>query len=783
MFQRARTRSQQRRFEWALLGLSLLALVAWLSTPGSLARVNHLVQDTGLRLVSRPAQPGIVVIAVDDRSIAAIGRWPWRRALHAQLIQTVSRQEPLAIGMDVLFNEEDLDYPEDDALLADAMARSGRVVLPVMQRQGLQGGSAADLPLPALVRAAAQLGHVHVAPDTDGVVRSLYLSEGPANAPWPHFSTAMRCVATPSLAGCTQPSQAGTPPANANVPWERSGRTLIAYAGEPGHFTGYSYIDVLRGQVPADAFRGKYVLVGSVAAGLGDMFATPVSRESRLMPGVEVVAHVLDGDLAGVHIDPAPPVLNTAFNLLPVALALLALLLFGPFTALLTIGALAALTLVLTALLPLWWGLQFAPAAALTGLVLAYPLWSWRRLSAAAHFLRLQMENLQRQGLSIPLRGPEASAGDFLDKRINALEYASRQLRDLHHFVSESLQQLPSPTIVCDAHGRILLANMAARRHVLGAAEAYGDPMVWPLQGCQITEVLSGLLDTATGQPLVTAPRLASHTMPRQSEGRDSQGRSVLLLSRQFTDLAQAGWLLTLVDLTEMRSALQQRDEAMHFISHDIRAPNASILTLLEMHRVYPGRMSDEELMQRIGRYAQASLGMAENFIQLASAESQEYRRAPLDLADVLHQTVDEAWALARESDVQVTVAEVPDTAPCVGDRALLCRALMNVVNNAIKYSPRGGQVCCALTERAGYWVLSVRDEGPGIAAALQDKLFAPFQRLHDRSHPGIAGVGLGLTLVRTVVQRHGGSIEVESDEGKGAEFRLVLPRSEAPAD
>ena len=93
---------------------------------------------------------------------------------------------------------------------------------------------------------------------------------------------------------------------------------------------------MLRGAVPADAFRGKYVLVGAAASGLGDMFATPVSQQSRLMPGVEVVAHVLDARLSGEQIVPASRALNALFNLVPVAAALLALLLIGPLAALLT---------------------------------------------------------------------------------------------------------------------------------------------------------------------------------------------------------------------------------------------------------------------------------------------------------------------------------------------------------------------------------------------------------------------------------------------------------------
>ena len=770
-----RTRGRQRRLEWCLLSAALLGLVAWLSVAGSLARVNYVVQDAGLRLISRPAHPDIVVVAIDDASIAAIGRWPWRRALHAELISRISAQQPRAIGMDVLFSEEDLDYPQDDVLLANAIQRSGRVVLPVVRRGHGPAADAADLPWPAFAQAAARLGHVHVAPDQDGVVRSLYLREGPAAAPWPHFSAALQCVGDPAPAPrCTAApralAQATAPRATPPEPWLRTDRSLIAYAGGPGHFTTYSYIDVLRGRVPPQAFQRKYVLVGAAAAGLGDLFATPMSQQSQLMPGVEVVAQLLDSRLSGVQIQSASPAANLAFNLAPVTGALMALLLAGPFVALLTSAALALATLLLAMVLPWWLGLQFAPAAALAGLVLAYPLWSWRRLSAAAHFLRLEMERLQREGLSIQLPGGSSDSGDFLEKRINAVERASRQLRDLHHFVSESLQQLPSPTIVCDAEGQILLTNTAARRHV-GA-----DPQA-PLKGRCVVELLGDLVQDSTGQPVITQERLRDRTMPAQSEGRDAQGRSLLLLCRPFTDLAKAGWLLTLVDLTEMRHAQQQRDQAMNFISHDIRTPNASILTLLEMQRAYPGRMPAEELMQRIERYARASLGMAENFVRLAGAQAQEYRMAPLDLVAALAETVDDAWALARERGVEVQIAAAPESAPTEGDRAQLCRALANVLHNAVKFSPEGSTVQCAIAQRgATQWVVSVRDQGPGIAPELQGQLFAPFRRLHDRSHPSIGGIGLGLALVHTVVQRHGGQLEVDSDVGRGAEFRLVLP-------
>ena len=93
-----------------------------------MAGLNHLVQNLELRSLARPPHPDIVVIAVDDRSITSIGRWPWRRALHAQLVDVVTAQNPKAIGLDILFSEPDLDYRWTMPCWPRPLARSQRVV-------------------------------------------------------------------------------------------------------------------------------------------------------------------------------------------------------------------------------------------------------------------------------------------------------------------------------------------------------------------------------------------------------------------------------------------------------------------------------------------------------------------------------------------------------------------------------------------------------------------------------------------------------------------------------
>ena len=753
----ARRRAPVLLTQWLLLSAALLALVAWSAHERLLARVDHWVQDVALRLVSDAPHPDIALITIDDRSVASIGRWPWRRALHAQLVRQISAHGPRAIGLDILLGEADDDYPGDDLLLGQALAASERVVLPVARR-GL--ADAADAPLALLRQNAHTLGHVQLAVDADGVARSYFEREGPAGAPWPTFARALRCAAGELPTGCA--ASTGAP---AQGSWEREGRRAIVFARGQTPFVRHSYVDLLTGRVPEGALRGKYVLVGATAIGLGDMFAAPLAAPSQRIPGVEMLAQTLHSELSGRAIGAAPPAWNLAFNLAPVLLALLAMLLAGPLAGLLACAALFALTLAATAAAPALLAWQFAPAAALAGIAAAYPLWSWRRLALAAHFLQRQMQALEREGLA--LAPHTRRTGDLLQRRIRAVEQASDRLHVLHQFVRSSLQQLPSPTFVCDAAARVTLANAAAEQYAGGGA---------PLAGLDLHELLAGLLTPQGSAVLAHDNALAQ--LPAQQEVADAAGRHHLMLCKPFEQQAQTHWLVTLVDLTDMRRAQAQRDRVLHFLSHDMRAPMGSIVTLLEMQRALPDPLPQDELLARVERHAQQALAMAQGFVEFVSAQAQPRAHQRFDLAHTLAQAVDDAWTSARQRGVRVLLDATPEAAPCDGEQALVARALTNLIGNAVKFSPAGAQVRCTLQAHGAHWAARVCDQGPGITHALQERLFQPFARLHQGSHPGVAGVGLGLAMVRMVAQRHGGRITVESDGKHGSCFTLELPRA-----
>ncbi|QEA13476.1 CHASE2 domain-containing protein [Comamonas flocculans] len=763
------TRALPRRLaylrEWLLLAAVLLGLTALVSSRASLPRLDYLVQDLGTRLLAPPARTDIVLVAIDDRSIAAIGRWPWRRALHAELIGRISAQRPRAIGLDVLLGEEDPEYPQDDLLLARAIARSAHLVLPVARR-GPGGLTVPDLPLPIFAAAAAELGHVQVQIGSDGVARGIYELEGPADAAWPHLSRALRCAAGEADPACRGHAEAG------KGPWTRlQPRQLVFARGDPA-FASHSYIDVLTGRIPADAFAGKYVLIGATATGLGDHYAIPAGIGASRIAGVQLLAHALNTELSGQGIASAGTGATLALNLAAVAAALMGLWLFGPLGSLLACIGLALLTLTLALLAPALWGLQWSPSGALVGIAAAYPLWSWRRLSFAARFLQRELAALHREGLAGPAEDTARRLGaDRLGQRIHAVEAATRQLRSLHHYIADSLKHLPSPTFVCDAAGRITLATQAA--------DVFADA-ARPLLRETLPQVLAGLVHPASGAPLLASWPPGTEHLHKPQEGRDAQGRRWLMLTSTFAQAEQQHWLITLVDLTEMRQAQEQRDQALRFISHDLRSPASAILTLLEMQHSLPQPLAEAQLRARIARHARSLLTMAQDFTELASAQTQSLRREALDLVALLHEAVQQSWAQAQARGVQVRIVRAPAQAPFEGDRQMLTRAIANLLNNAIKFTNARTDIECSLTAVQGCWQIGVRDHGPGIAPEQQQRIFNVFERLPSPGPSQPEGFGLGLAFVQEAMRRHAGAARVRSDGESGSEFLLLLPAAPA---
>ena len=263
--------------------------------------------------------------------------------------------------------------------------------------------------------------------------------------------------------------------------------------------------------------------------------------------------------------------------------------------------------------------------------------------------------------------------------------------------------------------------------------------------------------------------------------GPSGSGKTTLLRLIAGLDFPEAGAIRFDGDDVTFAAAAQ-REQVIQLLTHDIRSPQSSILAVIDT--AGPGALAPE-VAGKLSGYARRTLALADNFVHLAKAESGVLTEELLDLADIATEACDDLWPLAQKAGVTLIIEGADDEQLVRGDRSLLSRAVLNLLDNAVKYSPADGTVTAALAritpDGRAMATLSITDQGAGLTAEQQAGLFQRFRRAPGASAPGI---GLGLTLVDEVARRHGGAVAVVSEPGGGATFVLTFPLApDSPAE
>ena len=372
-----------------------------------------------------------------------------------------------------------------------------------------------------------------------------------------------------------------------------------------------------------------------------------------------------------------------------------------------------------------------------------------------------------------PLRVPEISRsvenslqrarrlGDWTRREVKRTTASLQQRLNELLKLETIIEHIEDGVMILDDQLRILLLNPAMRR-------AFG---LWQedYQGKPVLDVIPhpDLRAMLTGGSSVNLP----HHEIAFDDGR--------VYHAQHTVIPGVGSAITTQDITYLRQIDRLKSEFINTISHDLRSPLTAVLGYVELlERVGTLNDAQREFIQRVQTSIQNITALVNDLLELGRIEAGvDVQKELLPLDSLLQLAVETYDSIATEKGLRLRLS-LPADGQAVelrGDPIRLRQMIDNLLNNAIKYTPEGGEITVELERQNGQAILRVSDTGPGIPPADQPHIFEKFYRATNVPK-GVGGSGLGLAIVKSIVDSHHGRIWVESILGKGSTFVVVLP-------
>jgi PAS domain S-box-containing protein len=365
---------------------------------------------------------------------------------------------------------------------------------------------------------------------------------------------------------------------------------------------------------------------------------------------------------------------------------------------------------------------------------------------------------------------------DELDARIQRLMRRGRRHRVLqaeHRRLRHVVDTLETAVLVVDDEGMVCEANRAA--HTMLAL----DPDVLRIHG--VTRILNAIgVPAETIERVLTVEDSVEEEVDAMVDGRERILR-VRCTRLPVAEDGRATWAAILTDVTEQRERERLQADFHSMIAHDLRNPISVIQGYLQLLGGLEPGVRVDDVVERIGDKVEDVSRLLDDFLDYSMLEAGFLRLdlAPLHAEALVRDAVDDVEILAARAGVTIRTEVAPDVRAVEvnGDHHRLRQVLQNLLTNALKYGRGTGSVTLALEPCAAGLRWSVRDGGPGIADDEQSLIFERYHRARRDRDDG-RGVGLGLVIVRRIVEAHGGRVGVDSQLGAGSTFWFELPRA-----
>ncbi|MFT5718233.1 MAG: signal transduction histidine kinase, partial [Oleiphilaceae bacterium] len=355
--------------------------------------------------------------------------------------------------------------------------------------------------------------------------------------------------------------------------------------------------------------------------------------------------------------------------------------------------------------------------------------------------------------------------------RIAQVRSAINSMQDMRAFITKGFEEMPGAVIVTNPVGIIVFCNSQA---LIWLKKDEIDLIGKPIHSL-FDPILHDAIIEHIGQALISGDQINDEI---QHNDKDLLIHCVPFLVDLESD---AGLMITLSDITKIRQQQREKNQLIDFLSHDVRSPLVSQLAML--HGLKTGRIEwDSKLIPDIEQHAKRSLNLSDQFLQITRAEqTAEQEFYEFDLANAIENSIDAQSHFALSKQIKI-IFEDADPIWLSGNAELMERMITNLLSNAIKYSPTETTISITSDLVRSHVRLRITDQGFGIEKHELPYIFNRFRRQRHSEVNGEKGAGLGLNFVKVVVEKHKGTITIDSKVGQGTSFTIELPALENQA-
>ncbi|MEW5820295.1 MAG: CHASE2 domain-containing protein [Cyanobacteriota bacterium] len=713
--------------------------------------INEKIYNNYIELNKKTSEnTQIVIIQIDNKSIHAIGKWPWNRSVYITLLKKIISANPAVIGIYISFTELQTSSNDDNKLF-EVLKSFNNIVLSTKLIKYQDPNIQLYIPEKSIFPGVKQ-GHNAFQYSDKGIVTSF-----PLKVSYPAFSIEIiklyqetnKIKLNNKLKKLLSSLQE-----DSNSIQKES--ILIDYQRTPDKFKHFSFVDVLDGKINLSTFKNKIVLIGVNDRNLTSILPTPFTgKEVLSSTGVQLQAQVIDSLLNYRG-------LNQLSNQWIILISLIISIFFFIFIEKKPIFSQGIwLIVILLAFLMFdvtlftTFAFWLPPASTIILIITTFTVSLYFTTTLVDKSIVDSFTKLQ-QSKELPL----TDLSPDLNTKMNTLSKLIDVINTDRNLIKAIINGVDNGIIVINKQGIITWANTKI-------LSIFNDSLVLNQPA---EKVFSDLKFNN-----ITISVKKDNVFIKQININNHYFNCIITQINPYEEQ----YVGIFNDITESVTSAEMKSTILHLLTHEIKTPVATILLSSDFLQTQEHKEITQNYLTKISNQAEYIKDLINNFLTLNELEATEleFKYKTINLSLLITSIIDKLSIIANTRNIKIILSIAQNVSPIInGNEEYLSIAFSNLIENAIKYSPVDTIIQVTISNLENKLKISIKDEGYGIPEDELNKLFNKFYRSTYEKTKNVSGTGLGLSFVHKIISLHKGTIEVKSTINIGSEFIIYFP-------